>query len=75
MRAGAFVTHFSNQIHYDGARDEEAVIQFTGIGPANYVTPANQGRDNSRFGPQAALKCAAAGATASLAIACGPPAW
>jgi len=40
MRAGTFVTHFPDQVHYDGARDEEAVIQITGIGPAptNYVT-------------------------------------
>ena len=42
MKAGTFVTHFPNQIHYDGARDEEAIIQITGIGPAptNYVTQA-----------------------------------
>jgi len=42
MKAGTFVTHFPNQIHYDGARDEEAIIQITGIGPAptNYVNQA-----------------------------------
>lgn len=32
--AGSFVTHFGKEIHYDGARDEEAVLQIVGIGPA-----------------------------------------
>lgn len=32
--AGSFVTHFGNQIHYDGAKDEEVVLQIVGIGPA-----------------------------------------
>ena len=37
--AGSFVTHFAKQIHYDGAKDEEAVIQIVGEGPAT-ATPA-----------------------------------
>ncbi len=32
--AGTFVTHFARQIHYDGAKDEEVVIQIVGMGPA-----------------------------------------
>lgn len=32
--AGTFVTHFAKQIHYDGAKDEDVVLQIVGIGPA-----------------------------------------
>ena len=32
--AGSFVTHFAKQIHYDGAKDEEVIIQIVGMGPA-----------------------------------------
>ena len=34
MSAGSYVTHFGNQVHYDGAKSEEAVVQIVGIGPA-----------------------------------------
>jgi quercetin dioxygenase-like cupin family protein len=34
MPAGSFVTHFGNQVHYDGAKNEEAVLQIVGEGPA-----------------------------------------
>ena len=34
MPAGSFVTHYANQAHYDGAKDEDAVIQIVGMGPA-----------------------------------------
>lgn len=34
MPAGSFVTHFGKQIHYDGAKDEEAMIEIVGMGPA-----------------------------------------
>jgi hypothetical protein len=43
MRAGSIVTHYANQIHYDGARDEEAVIEIVGIGTAQ-STPAGDGK-------------------------------
>lgn len=33
MGAGAFVTHHAKQVHWDGAKDEEAVIAIMGIGP------------------------------------------
>jgi hypothetical protein len=34
MPAGSFVTHFGKQVHYDGAKDEEAVLIIVGEGPA-----------------------------------------
>jgi hypothetical protein len=37
--AGSFVTHFGKQIHYDGARDGEVILQIVGMGPAT-STPA-----------------------------------
>jgi quercetin dioxygenase-like cupin family protein len=32
MPAGSFVVHHANQIHYDGAKDEEVIVQITGVG-------------------------------------------
>jgi hypothetical protein len=34
MPAGSFVTHFAKQVHWDGAKDEEAWVLITGEGPA-----------------------------------------
>ncbi len=31
--AGSFVIHYSNQAHFDGAKDEETIIQVWGTGP------------------------------------------
>jgi len=39
MPAGSFVTHFGKQIHYDGAKDGECVLEIVGQGPAT-STPA-----------------------------------
>jgi hypothetical protein len=39
MPPGTFVTHFGGQIHYDGAKDEEVVLEIVGEGPAT-STPA-----------------------------------
>jgi hypothetical protein len=36
-----FVTHFGKQVHYDGAKDEEAVLLITGERPAT-ATPAEE---------------------------------
>ena len=33
VHAGSFVTHFGKQIHYDGAKDEEVVLEIVGEGP------------------------------------------
>ena len=41
MPAGTFVTHFAHEIDYDGAKDEEAVIEIVGIGPAAQI-PAEE---------------------------------
>lgn len=41
MPTGTFVTHFAKQIHYDGARDVDAVLEIVGEGPAT-VTPAEE---------------------------------
>ncbi len=37
--AGSFVTHYAKQVHYDGAKDEDAVLEIVGEGPAT-ATPA-----------------------------------
>jgi hypothetical protein len=34
MPAGTFVTHFGKQIHWDGAKDEDAILLIVGEGPA-----------------------------------------
>ncbi len=34
VKAGGFVTHFAKQVHFDGAKDEEAVLLIVGEGPA-----------------------------------------
>lgn len=39
MPAGTFVTHFGKQIHYDGAKDQDAILQIVGMGPGT-ATPA-----------------------------------
>ena len=41
MPAGSFVTHFGKEIHYDGAKDSEAVLEIVGDGPAT-ATPAEE---------------------------------
>jgi len=39
--AGGFVVHHANQIHYDGAKDEEVIVQITGTG-TNGTTLVNE---------------------------------
>jgi hypothetical protein len=41
LPAGSFVRHFGKQIHYDGAKDAECILQIVGMGPATN-TPAEQ---------------------------------
>ena len=31
---GSFVVHYGGQVHYDGAKDEECILQIVGMGPA-----------------------------------------
>jgi hypothetical protein len=37
MPAGSFVTHFGKQVHWDGAKDEEAWVLIAGDGPGTLV--------------------------------------
>lgn len=37
MPAGSFVTHFAKQIHYDGAKDGETIIEIVGEGPGTVI--------------------------------------
>ncbi len=37
MPAGSFVVHYGNQVHYDGAKDEQAIIEITGEGPGTPI--------------------------------------
>jgi len=39
MPAGTFVTHYGQQVHFDGAKDEDAVLLIVGDGPET-PTPA-----------------------------------
>lgn len=39
VKAGSFVRHFAKGIHYDGAKDGDAVLEIVGQGPAT-ATPA-----------------------------------
>ena len=39
MPAGSFVVHYAKQVHFDGAKDGEAVLEIVGEGPAT-ATPA-----------------------------------
>jgi hypothetical protein len=34
LPAGTYVTHYGKQIHYDGAKDEDVVLQIVGEGPS-----------------------------------------
>jgi hypothetical protein len=41
MPPGTFVTHYGEQVHFDGAKDEDAVLLIVGEGPAT-ATPAEE---------------------------------
>jgi len=43
MPAGTFVTHFGKQVHFDGAKTEDAMLLIVGEGPAT-STPAESSR-------------------------------
>ena len=42
--AGSTVVHHANQIHWDGARDEEVIVQIMGIGPSASIPVDEAGR-------------------------------
>ena len=39
LKAGGFAIHTPHEIHYDGAKDEECILEIVGMGPAT-STPA-----------------------------------
>jgi quercetin dioxygenase-like cupin family protein len=36
---GSFVTHYANEVHYDGAKDADVILEIVGMGPET-PTPA-----------------------------------
>lgn len=34
---GSFATHFAKQVHYDGAKDEQVMLEIVGEGPATSI--------------------------------------
>ena len=41
--AGSFVVHHPNKVHYDGAKDEEVMVQISGIGPSGTTLVDGEG--------------------------------
>jgi hypothetical protein len=37
LRAGSYMMHPAGAVHYDGAKDEEVIVEIKGIGPAPTV--------------------------------------
>lgn len=35
LKAGTYVVHHANELHYDGAKDEDCTLLIVGMGPAN----------------------------------------
>lgn len=45
LKAGSFAVHTPGEVHYDGAKDEEAVVQIIGVGPSGTnVVPIGAGK-------------------------------
>jgi quercetin dioxygenase-like cupin family protein len=42
LPAGTFAMHYPRKVHYDGAKDEEVLVQISGIGPSGTI-PVNPG--------------------------------
>jgi ChrR-like protein with cupin domain len=40
IRAGGFAIHAPREVHYDGAKDEETIVQISGIGPSGTIVVA-----------------------------------
>ena len=45
VRTGGFATHTPKEIHYDGAKDEEVIVQISGIGPSGTTLVNSDGTD------------------------------
>ena len=51
MPAGSFVTHYGKQVHWDGAKDADAVLLIVGMGPATstpYTSPEQLKAEQSK---------------------------
>lgn len=46
IATGGFAIHAAGKVHYDGAKDEEVIVQISGIGPSatNLVNPAPEAK-------------------------------
>jgi hypothetical protein len=46
IREGGFAIHAPREVHYDGAKDEEVIVQITGMGPSGtvVVTPGESAK-------------------------------
>ena len=45
VKAGGFSVHTAKEIHYDGAKDEEVIVQISGIGPSGTIPVNPDGTD------------------------------
>lgn len=45
VKAGGFSVHTAKEIHYDGAKDEEVIVQISGIGPSGTMPVNPDGTD------------------------------
>ena len=44
VKAGGFVVHYPNKIHWDGAKDEEVIVQIMGVGPSATIRVDESGQ-------------------------------
>lgn len=46
VKVGGFAIHTPGKVHYDGSKDEEVIVQISGIGPSgtNIVNPAPEAK-------------------------------
>ena len=45
VRMGGFSVHTPKEIHYDGAKDEETIVQISGVGPSGTIPVNPDGSD------------------------------
>ena len=45
VKTGGFSVHTAKEIHYDGAKEEEVIVQISGIGPSGTVPVNSDGTD------------------------------
>ena len=45
VKVGGFSVHSAKEMHYDGAKDEEVIVQSSGIGPSGTIPVNADGTD------------------------------